>query len=119
MIPVEAVAIFANKLTGAWETTTKSMAWLFDLPDEETYPNWFYHVKVDGLDEFMKREFLLFSPSTNQMRLSTDTVLGRETYSLKFWDDNTLEASFLFKGQPMSEIFHRKENPESLFEVGK
>ncbi|MGN6165794.1 MAG: hypothetical protein ACTHOF_14765 [Flavisolibacter sp.] len=116
--PIPEVFEFAQKLTGAWETTNKSMIWFFEPPDETTYPDWVFQIKHEGLDEFMQFTYLLYNPVRNIFRIQYNAVGGLNEYLLKFWDDNTLEVSKLLNGKVIAEILHRvsDEDVESLFE---
>lgn len=108
---------FAQKLSGAWQTTDKSLAWFFDAPDVDSYPNWKFHVKHEALKDFVRINYLLYSPTDNIYRLQYGGPFGLNEYKLNFWDDSILEASKLLNGEVVSEILHRvsTDDIESFF----
>jgi hypothetical protein len=108
---------FANKLTGAWASEDKDWYLLFDAPDIDKYPYWFFQIKFTPFDEFAKKRMFLHNPVFDIFRLEYEGVLGRCTDVLKFIDDDTLEVRTLFNKKEIVVNLHREKDVESLFEV--
>jgi hypothetical protein len=109
--------IFASQLTGAWQTSDKDMTWLFDPPNESTYPHWSCLVKFSIFDSFNKHTMFLERIYDVYKLHLFDTVLGKTIYILKFTDNDTLVIKTLLDSKEIFLTFFRLDNTDSLFEV--